>query len=301
VAAADIVLGRRQLYMLPSRHGWMYAGMLAVLGMAAINYSNGLVYALTFLLAAVGVVTMLHTHLNLHRLRVTVAAPVPVFAGETAVFPLCLVNEAARARLGVIVEQAKQERGRADLPPGESRTVGVAVPAARRGWLAMPPFRISTRFPLGILYSWSRTLTLPARVLVYPAPAAPGSPATGAGDGDSGVPVRFVRGGDDFAGLREYRHSDSPRHVHWKALARGQGWLTKEFGHDGAAVRWFDFDTLAPLDTEARLSMLCRDVLDADREGAPYGLRLPGTAVQPATGEAHRARCLEALALYVGR
>jgi len=300
MAAADIVLGRRQLYMLPSRHGWAFAGMVAVLGMAAINYSNGLVYALTFLLASVGVVTMLHTHRNLHRLRVTVAAPVPVFAGETAVFPLCLVNEANRSRLGIAVEQEKRERGRVDLPPGETRTLGVTVPTARRGWVAMPPVRLSTRFPLGILYSWSRPLTLPARVLVYPAPADSGSPPNDAGQADGRVPVRFVRGGDDFAGLREHQPSDSPRHIHWKALARGQGWLTKEFGHEGSAVRWFDFDGLAPHDTETRLSMLCRDVLDADREAAPYGLRLPGIRLEPSTGEAHRERCLEALALYRG-
>jgi uncharacterized protein (DUF58 family) len=300
VSAADVVLGRRQLYMLPSRHGWWFAGMLAVLGMAAINYSNSLVYALTFLLASVGVIAMLHTHRNLHRLRVTVAAPVPVFAGETAVFPLCLINDSTRQRLGIVVEQTKRERARADLPPGETRVIGVTVPATRRGWLAMPPFRVSTRFPLGILYSWSRTLTLPARLLVYPAPAANGSPETGAGDEAGAVPVRFVRGGDDFAGLREYQPADSPRHIHWKALARGQGWLTKEFGHDGSAVRWFDFDALAPRDVETRLSMLCRDVLDADRESVPYGLRLPGNVIQPSTGEAHRERCLEALALYGG-
>lgn len=298
--SADVILGRRQLYMLPSRHGWLLAGMIAVLGMAAINYANGLVYALAFLLASLGVVTMLHTHRNLNRLRVTVAAAPPVFAGETAQFPLCLVNDTGRARLGVVVEQAKRERARLDLPPGETRSAAVTAPAIRRGWVAMPPFRISTRFPLGILYSWSRTLTLPARVLVYPAPAASGSPVVGAAHEGAGATVQHVRGGEDFAGLRDYRPSDSPRHVHWKALARGRGWLTKEFGHEGAAVRWFDFDTLAPHDTETRLAMLCRDVLDADREGAPYGLRLPGTALQPSTGEVHRDRCLAALALYAG-
>ena len=38
------------------------------------------------------------------------------------------------------------------------------------------------------------------------------------------------RGSDDFASLRPYHAGDSLRHVHWKALAREQGLVTKQFG-----------------------------------------------------------------------
>jgi uncharacterized protein (DUF58 family) len=39
-------------------------------------------------------------------------------------------------------------------------------------------------------------------------------------------------------------------------------------------------------------------VLAAERAGARYGLRLAGVEIAPGQGEAHRATCLEALALY---
>ena len=39
-------------------------------------------------------------------------------------------------------------------------------------------------------------------------------------------------------------------------------------------------------------------VLAADEEGACYGLRLPGDEIAPDSGEAHRHRCLETLALF---
>jgi uncharacterized protein (DUF58 family) len=39
-------------------------------------------------------------------------------------------------------------------------------------------------------------------------------------------------------------------------------------------------------------------VLDAERSGALYGLRLPGSEIAPAHGEAHRATCLQTLALF---
>jgi uncharacterized protein (DUF58 family) len=39
-------------------------------------------------------------------------------------------------------------------------------------------------------------------------------------------------------------------------------------------------------------------VLQADKYGVDYGLRLAGLEIKPATGEAHKKRCLRALALY---
>ena len=38
-------------------------------------------------------------------------------------------------------------------------------------------------------------------------------------------------------------------------------------------------------------------VLQADRLGLDYGLRLPGVEIAPNNGPVHRRRCLEALAL----
>jgi uncharacterized protein (DUF58 family) len=39
-------------------------------------------------------------------------------------------------------------------------------------------------------------------------------------------------------------------------------------------------------------------VLQAERFGQSFGLRIPGTVIAPARGDAHRTRCLEALALF---
>jgi len=50
-------------------------------------------------------------------------------------------------------------------------------------------------------------------------------------------------------------------------------------------------------DGEARISRLAAWILQADKLGQDYGLRLPGLTVRPGNGEAHKRRCLEALAL----
>ena len=62
-----------------------------------------------------------------------------------------------------------------------------------------------------------------------------------------------------------------------------------------------DWEALPGLDTEERLSQMCRWVLDAEREGQLYGLRLPGVVLPPGRGADHRHRCLKALALFPSR
>jgi len=51
-------------------------------------------------------------------------------------------------------------------------------------------------------------------------------------------------------------------------------------------------------DSEERLAQLCRWVLSAHDQQLEYGLILPSSTVQPATGTAHRLRCLTTLACF---
>ena len=61
---------------------------------------------------------------------------------------------------------------------------------------------------------------------------------------------------------------------------------------------WLEWNELAGLDPEARLSQLARWVVEAERGGFLYGLRLPGFEAPPARGTDHRTRLLRELALY---
>jgi uncharacterized protein (DUF58 family) len=76
--------------------------------------------------------------------------------------------------------------------------------------------------------------------------------------------------------------------------------LTKLF--DGASQRdvWLDLSVVpAHLGLEAALSRLTRWVLDCElASDVHYGLRLGVLEIPPERGEAHRERCLTALALY---
>jgi len=175
--------------------------------------------------------------------------------------------------------------------------VVLAVPAARRGWLPLGRVMLETHFPLGLFRAWS-FVELECRCLVYPRPEhgalPPPAPSLQAGGARA-----HAQGSDDFSGLRDYQPTDSPRHVAWKSAARNENMLTKQFAGEAVAELWLLLSDLpTSLGLEARLSRLAGWVLAAERSGAHYGLRLPGTELAPARGDAHRSACLEALALY---
>src|ERR1700741_159261 len=81
-----VTIGRRRVYILPTRLGLGYAGMLFAMLLGGLNYGNNLAPALTFLLAAAGWVAMHECHRNLAGLTVTPAGTRAPFAGEPAEF-----------------------------------------------------------------------------------------------------------------------------------------------------------------------------------------------------------------------
>lgn len=297
--AAPIVLGQRRIFVLPTRAGLAYAATLLLMLVGAINYNLSLGYALIFLLAGLGVAAMLNTFRNLLGLGITPGRTAPVFAGDTARVILHLHNPRRGARHALRLHFPDGPTVTIDVAAEDVATVVLPLPTRRRGWLHPGRLTIETDFPLCLVRAWSY-VEPQVRCLVYPRPEAvcpplPLSPAAAAGGGRGG------RSGEDFAGLRPHQPADSPRQVAWKAVAREQPLVTKQFAGAAAAPVWLDWDDLPPaLDVETRLARLTRWLLQAHEQGLACGLRLPGRTLPPGRGEHHLHQCLEALALYGG-
>ncbi len=297
-AAGPLTLEYRRIFILPTRAGGLLAIVLGGMLVGAMNYSNSLAYALTFLLASMAVVSMLHTYRNLLGIGIASGRCPPVFAGEAAAFVLAVAG-GERERPGINL-QAGCASVALDLSAGTGMPVTLRRTATRRGRLALGRVRIETRYPLGIFRAWAYAEP-GMSCIVFPRPAdTTEPPPVGSGRAGAGR-SRDARGSDDFSSLRGYRAGDSLRHVHWKVYARRGALVTKQFTGEEPADLRLDWEALPGLDTEARLSVLCRWVLEAEDGGRRYALVLPGVEVPTGRGEMHRYRCLETLALYPGR
>ncbi len=290
-----VTLVQRRIFILPTRHGYFFAVTLLLLLVASINYSLSLGFVLTFLLGGMGGVAMLHTWRNLAHLRLRPGRCEPVFAGQTANFVIT-VETPSQTRFSIAARRTEEEPVYVDVTAREVASLVMPLAPTRRGIARCGRVEVFTRYPLGIFHAWSY-VDFDLAVLVYPRPDpdAGSPPAQSRSESEEGIPIA---GDEDFNMLRAYRAGDPPRQIAWKALAREQELLTKEFSATASSELWLDWDEAAAADVEARLSILCHWVLQADSFGQAYGLRLPGVSIPPAHGEAHRARCLEALALF---
>lgn len=296
VEASPIFLGQRRVYVLPTLHGITFGMAVALMLIGSINYALSLGFLLTFLLAGMTLVGMVHTYRNILHLYVSPGRSEPVFAGTRANFVLHLENRARHDRFSIIARRGETNTN-IDVPIGELGSATLAVPAEKRGWLALGRVTLETRYPLGLFRAWSYVQP-DAQVLVYPHPEISDLPADRAVP-ELGEAVEIGIGNDDFAGLRRYEPSDSPRHVAWKVAARTETLMVKQWSGRGASELWLDWDNIGPeLDLEARLSRLTGWVLRAEETDRAFGLRLPGVDVPPGRGPQHRERCLKELALY---
>lgn len=293
--AAPVTLVQRRIYILPTKQGYLFVLVLLVLLFASINYALALGFLLTFLLAAMGSVAMLHTWRNLSYLKLRPGRVEAVFAGDTAHFGVTLETPGA-SRFAVAVRRIGEEPTYCDVNPGAHAAIAIPAAARKRGLLECGRLEIFTRYPVGLFHAWAY-FDFGQRAVTYPRPdTTAGDPpgvSTTTGEGSVSMP-----GDEEFHQLRPYHPGDPPRQIAWKALARGQGLLTKEFHAMAADEIWLSWDDARSAFVEARLSVLAHWVLESDRRGQRYGLKLPGVRIPPASGEAHRERALEALALF---
>ncbi|MBY0465783.1 MAG: DUF58 domain-containing protein [Burkholderiales bacterium] len=300
----SLLLSQHNVYILPTRAGWMMAVTLMVLLVASINYQLNLGYLLTFLLAGCAVVGMHVSHANLRGLTLKLLPPPACFAGAPARLTIGLDSTRKHTRHGInLLVSGQPSDVWVDVPAWGSATAEVTWLPPARGHHELPALQADTRFPMGLFRVW--TVWRPAaKVWVYPTPEMhapalpPGEPVA-----HGTTPAQAV-GTGEFDGVRAYRRGDALKTIVWKraaqAMARGSADLISREQARTAAhhqTLWLDWQHTQVADTDLRIARLTAWVLKADQQGLSFGLRLPSLVLPPDQGPAHTQRCLEALAL----
>ena len=288
-------LNPRQIYILPTIWGVLYAVMLVLLLVGSINYSLSLGYFVTFLLASLGHTAMLHTWRNLVNVKISALQAQPVFAGDTAQVSINISDNKNRARYTIVAKIEANAVTIEDIAANQSPVFLLPFITHKRGYCALPRITLYTEFPLSLFHAWAYA-ACPLQVLVYPKPSGQQAlPALLMDASHIGV-HHASRGDDDFDGHKTYQLGDAPSRVDWKASSRGSGLYTKLYSGEGTGALWLDF-ALVNGALEARISQLARWVLDAHAAQQRYGLKLPNLTLAPDDSNAHYHACMQALAL----
>ncbi|MEP6939978.1 MAG: DUF58 domain-containing protein [Rudaea sp.] len=299
VEPLPIVLHRRRIYVVPTRFGLAYSAMLIVMLLGALNYNNNPALLLTCLVGAATYQSIFSGFRTLNRLALRSLKARPCHAGDVLRVSLhfdsaSLARRALRMRLEMSAQAAGAPAALFDLSADEGTTVDTELRAPARGWQTIGRIRVWTEFPFGLFHVWS-WLHPDFRALVYPRPEANAPPLPAAGSESSAAAMR--RSGDEFAMLRDYQTTDPRRLIAWKASARHDRLLVKEFERPQGQEIVLDWRATAGIDSEARLSRLTAWVLRAEATRVQYALVLPHVRVAAGIGSDHAQRCLRELAL----
>lgn len=296
-------LTQRNIYILPTRAGFIFALTLVLMLLASINYQLNLGYALSFLLAGAGLVSMHLTHGTLRGLTLHLRPAPAVFAGDAALLEIVFTNRGGvRHGVGLHFE----DRGAhgpsfvwIDVPAQGQASAHVSIVPPRRGLHPVPLLVVETLFPFGLFRAW--TLWRPAAtVLAWPRPEspAPALPPTGAQGDEPAAPTRPGSSGAEFDGVRAWRRGDGLRQVLWKKVARSGELVSRDSAGQAARELTLDWNATRGDDAEQRIARLAAWVLEADRQGHAFALSLPGRELHSGRGEAQRRAALQALALW---
>jgi hypothetical protein len=314
IAAGAHTLGKRSLFILPTRQGLYLGFFLLAMLLACINYNLSLGYMLTFFVFSVAMGAMHRTHQNLLGVRVDTLGVDPVFAGETIALPLKLSNPTTLTKFAITLTQRKPGKSQLNAPFDTIQTriatkadssLRLDLPALPRGVHDAPALEISSSYPLGLWRAWSYVFPI-ERITVYPEPKSPLPHLLPLPQNTTASTVQMASQRDtqgDAVSHIEAAQTAATRSIHWPSLAKGQ-----------LAQRILDNDTplaqgvLLSLEgctvpgIEAQLSQLCFAIQHCEAGHVPFVLQLNGVRF-PNDGEAslspsHIAQCLQALAAY---
>ena len=285
-----IELHRRRIYIVPSGFGIGFSVLLLVMLIGALNYANNAALLLTCLLGAASAATMLVAFRSLDGLRLSHIRAGYAVAGQA--IELTLAFDSGRLRNAIRLDLGSSSVAFA-IDAHTIAQVKLLLPTVQRGWQPLPRLRLWSSWPLGLFRAWS-WLHPDQSVLVWPRPEAAGpSPHAPADDAHH---MRLHRG-DELAALRDYRAGDPQRHIAWKASARHDHLLVKDFEQPQSRPQWqLDWRQLGGLDGEARIARLARWLNEAQAQRCSYSLWLPGNEIASSSGPLHYARCMSALA-----
>ena len=235
-----ISINRRRIYILPTRFGFMLGAILAAMLIAGLNYNSNLALAFAFLMCSMALVTMHHCNRNMLRLSVDVTTEVDAFAGREALLEFVLRNGSHVDRRDIEV-RCMGALGMNSVAAGESASVEVIVPMARRGVTRISQFELRTRYPFGWFYSWTY---VQGSIAVYVAPAPLGNRALPSGSAQGIGSHSEARGDEDFSGLRAYKPGSALKHMAWKVLARGGEAAVRSYSSLAAQPEWLDWSML---------------------------------------------------------
>jgi uncharacterized protein (DUF58 family) len=232
----------------PTSGGGVFLVIIIVVGFAAWNTGNNLLFLVFSLLCSTLFVGWIAARSSLRDLTVSARFPDHIFAAEAApvivtlrnmkrVLPSFSILVEARGPYSEVGESPKRRRRYAKrllayfsyVPHHAAAEQRVEQLFPTRGHVLIDGFELSTRFPFGFFRRRRRLRARNVDIIVYPKPEAIGDELHLLPMYAGRIPSSRRGAGHDLFSLRDYQPQDDLRHIDWKATARSRRLTVREF------------------------------------------------------------------------
>jgi len=300
-AALKQNLSNRNVFIFPTKFGFVFLFFDLILFLLATNYQNNLIMLLSYLLASLFISAMLHSFFNLSGLQLEAKANVKGFAGNYLYLPIKLISSKGRFNLNFsFAQQTEANRASINANQFEKAKSEVLVPmyCDKRGIFAAGRVKLSSEYSLGLFTCWTQ-LAFASTFVVYPEPKQVQLKLNNhLLDDESANSTKIVDQGDDFYQLKNYVLGEPLSQVAWKHLAKGQGWFSKANQQNVSQQQWLNLAEMPSTNIEQKLSYLCYLAQEYNQQGIEFGVVLGEQKIAPTQGKEHLEQCLMALAEF---
>jgi uncharacterized protein (DUF58 family) len=311
-------INHKNIFIMPSRFGTAFVLFTLLVFLLGTNYQNNIIILVSYLLISFFIVVLLHSFYNLSGLHFFAPSQIKGFVDSSIAFPLVVASDKARFNINITflpVNDAINGHYVGELvtkiPEVKSGDTEIYVPYTpiKRGNYDLERMTIVSEYGFGLFRTWTR-LDFAQQVIAYPKPVVFDLAAINADNiindtktSSVTLPNRPLKGSDDFYQLQQYRMGEPKSRVAWKQLARGQGWLTKQYQQQQCPDIMLDLNAMPSLDFETRLGMLCFAICEHLNQQLGFSLQLPNEPLRNLVSSQSDiaefgAQCLAVLASY---
>ncbi len=291
--------------------GKRYVAILILIGFAAINTGNNLLYLIVAMLLSIIIISGIMSESTLRKVIIKRQPQGSIFKGE----PVKIIYEVTNIKKKIPSYSLTLKESEAEDPGGvegtgtyivkidnlSNKTLRAEYRFLRRGLHQLEGVSLSTRFPFG-LFTKTKTIDIPMEVLVYPA-ITPREVEGNYNGSFLGQTVSNKKGfGGDLFGARQHRPEDDSRHIDWKSSAKSGTLMQREFTKDSEREVIINFKNYGgDNDLNEKFETSVDEAASLAEHffslGFSVGLTTLGSTIKPNISENNRDKILKELAL----
>ncbi|MCM2348857.1 MAG: DUF58 domain-containing protein [Bacteriovoracaceae bacterium] len=274
---------KARIYILPTKMGGYLNGLIFLMFLLSVGYSNNLLLIFTLILFGFNLMWLIQTHFYLNALKPRSLHVQDSFAKDSAMVGVDWQSTPGN------VHQWEMSLETAD----ESYQVtNDSVSFPHRGVLLIEHLKVSSLMPVGLYKAWIY-FPVNVKVYVYPEKLKQSPLIVGSRNHKEGDDSSLFPGPHDFRNLAPYQGEET-RKISWKHYARS-GELVVKVGEELLATDVFFRIQENLQDKELELSIVATQMVACLKSETSFALETPHQRIPFGKSEQHLKQCLREL------